>query len=47
MKDLNPDLGLVDRLMIRQKRKQIPLCRECHMSYHRESNKTLKDLRNE
>ena len=47
MKDLNPGLGLVDRLMIRQKRKQIPLCRECHMSYHRESNKTLKDLRNE
>lgn len=42
MKDLNPSLGLVDRLMIRQKRKQIPLCRECHMSYHRESNKNTK-----
>lgn len=34
MKDLNPKLGLVDKLMIRRKRKQIPLCRECHMNYH-------------
>lgn len=34
MKDLNPKMGTVDKLMIRQNRKQLPLCRECHMSYH-------------
>ena len=34
MKDLNPKLGDIDKLMIRANRKQIPLCRECHMDYH-------------
>ena len=34
MKDLNPKLSLTDRLMIRKQRKQIPLCRECHMKHH-------------
>lgn len=34
MKDLNPKLGLIDKLMIRKNRKQIPLCRECHLNYH-------------
>lgn len=34
MKDLNPRLSLVDRLMVKANRKQIPLCRECHMKLH-------------
>lgn len=42
MKDLNPNLGLVDKLMIRQKRKQIALCRECHMNYHYENSRSTK-----
>lgn len=43
MKDLNPDLGNVDKLMIRKNRKQIPLCRECHMNYHhRSKSKSIK-----
>lgn len=35
MKDLNPDISGIDRLMVRKNRKQIPLCRPCHMDYHR------------
>nr|CRX66588.1 putative reverse transcriptase protein [Axinella verrucosa] len=35
MKDLNPAASVVDRLMARANRKQIPLCRECHMKRHR------------
>lgn len=34
MKNLNPKISEVDRLMVRANRKQIPLCRECHMKYH-------------
>jgi len=40
MKDLNPKLSSLDKLMVRANRKQIPLCRDCHMKYHREENKT-------
>jgi nicotine oxidoreductase len=42
MKDLNPKLNYLDRLMIRRRRKQIPLCRECHMDYHRGDSKIPK-----
>lgn len=35
LKDLNPKLDSLDKLMIRRRRKQIPLCRSCHMEYHR------------
>lgn len=35
MADLNPKLTEVDRLMISARRKQIPLCRLCHMETHR------------
>jgi len=35
MKDLNPKLNSLDKLMVRRGRKQIPLCRTCHMEYHR------------
>jgi len=34
MKDLNPKASAVDRIMARKNRKQIPLCRNCHMEYH-------------
>jgi len=35
LKDLNPKLSLVDKLMAKRKRKQIALCRSCHMVRHR------------
>jgi hypothetical protein len=34
MKDINNKLGKIDKVMIRANRKQIPLCRKCHMEYH-------------
>lgn len=34
LKDLNPKARVVDRLMAKARRKQIPLCRKCHMEYH-------------
>jgi len=35
LKDLNPKLHPLDALMAGIKRKQIPLCRKCHMERHR------------
>jgi hypothetical protein len=34
MKDLKPNKSWVDKLMMKAKRKQIPLCRVCHMKKH-------------
>ena len=34
MKDLNPKANEMDKIMARKNRKQIPLCRACHMSHH-------------
>ncbi len=34
LKDLNPKLSAIDRLMASRRRKQIALCRECHMRKH-------------
>lgn len=34
MKDLYKKKSPLDLLMIKNKRKQIPLCRKCHMAYH-------------
>ena len=34
LKDLNPKISGIDKLMIKARRKQIPLCRDCHMNYH-------------
>jgi len=34
LKDLNPKLKSIDKIMASIKRKQIPLCRECHMKLH-------------
>lgn len=42
LKDLNPKISGIDRLMISRRRKQIPLCRECHLTYHRKTAITSK-----
>lgn len=34
MKDLNPKLKAIDKIMVSIKRKQVPLCRVCHMNLH-------------
>jgi group II intron reverse transcriptase/maturase len=34
MKDLNPKAREIDKIMAKKNRKQIPLCRECHMKHH-------------
>ena len=34
MKDLNPKLNKIDALMVKRRRKQIPLCRNCHLKHH-------------
>jgi hypothetical protein len=39
MKDLNPNARLIDRMMARRNRKQIALCRSCHMDYHNHNKK--------
>lgn len=38
MKDLNPKARYIDRIMARRNRKQIPLCRKCHLEHHKNSN---------
>lgn len=34
LKDIDPRKSLAEKLMMRKKRKQIPLCRSCHLSLH-------------
>lgn len=34
LKDLNPKANQIDKIMAAKKRKQIPLCRRCHMNHH-------------
>jgi len=34
LKDLNPKLSKIDTLMAKRRRKQIPLCRKCHLTHH-------------
>jgi sulfur transfer complex TusBCD TusB component (DsrH family) len=40
MKDLNPKASAVDKIMAKKNRKQIPLCRECHMEHHKKKERT-------
>lgn len=40
MSDLNPKVSAIDRLMVHANRKQIPLCRVCHMKLHNSISKT-------
>lgn len=37
LSDLNPKLSEVDRIMAKRRRKQIPLCRACHLEHHKNS----------
>lgn len=39
MKNFNPKLSNFDRLMVERKRKQIPLCRKCHLKVHNKKPK--------
>lgn len=41
MKDLNPKANYIDKLMAKINRKQIPLCRKCHMERHRNSKNSI------
>lgn len=34
IKDLNPKLNKIDAIMAKRNRKQIPLCRKCHLEHH-------------
>jgi hypothetical protein len=34
MRDLNPKLSHIDQIMVRMNRRQIPLCRQCHVKRH-------------
>jgi hypothetical protein len=34
MKDLNPKLSYFEKLQVKLRRKQMPLCRDCHMKLH-------------
>lgn len=34
LKDLNPKANPIDKIMAAKKRKQIPLCRSCHIKHH-------------
>jgi len=34
LKDLNPKISHLDSLMAKRRRKQIPVCRKCHLKYH-------------
>lgn len=45
MKDLKFKKDCFDKLMIKIKRKQIPLCRECHMKKHKSNSTIKKSLR--
>jgi hypothetical protein len=35
LSDLNPKLSEIDRIMLKRRRKQIPLCRFCHLDHHK------------
>jgi hypothetical protein len=41
LSDLNPKMSAIDKLMAKRRRKQIPLCRLCHLDHH----KSLKSWR--
>jgi thymidine kinase len=35
LSDLNPKLSEIDKIMVKRRRKQIPLCRSCHLDHHK------------
>jgi hypothetical protein len=42
MKNLNPRLSFLDKLMVKANRKQIPLCKICHIQKHKEISIQIK-----
>lgn len=46
LKDLNPKLSKIDALMAANRRKQIPVCRTCHLDIHSSKSRTKKKLSN-
>lgn len=44
LKDLNPKLSEIDRIMAKRQRKQIPLCRKCHLEHHVHSSSWGKKI---
>lgn len=42
MKDLKPNIRAIEALMAKANRKQIPLCRSCHMDLHKTMKKDYK-----
>jgi hypothetical protein len=42
LSDLNPKAYHIDKIMAKKKRKQIPLCRQCHMEHHRQKRERKK-----
>lgn len=46
MSDANPKLSKVDNMMVKMNRKQIPLCRNCHMNKHRKHPIALDAVQN-
>nr|YP_009517180.1 hypothetical protein C0991_000014 [Blastosporella zonata]AYE93077.1 hypothetical protein C0991_000014 [Blastosporella zonata] len=42
MKDLDPKLSLYDKLQIKLRRKQMPLCRACHLDLHKKQHNIEK-----
>lgn len=44
MKDIKHKYGTLDYLMAKRNRKQIPVCRDCHMKYHSGGNDAQKKL---
>ena len=42
MKNLNPKLSYMDKLMVKANRKQIPLCKICHIKKHKENSIQIK-----
>lgn len=45
MKDLNPRASLVDKIMAKRNRKQIPLCKRCHIEKHRQMNEARRMIK--
>lgn len=41
--DLNPKMSAIDKLMAARRRKQIPLCRLCHLEHHKNLNPWKKN----
>ena len=42
MSELNPKVSEIDRIMIKAHRKQVPLCRACHLEHHKAETPSLR-----